>query len=222
VGGWEDLDRSASTTSLLAFLDEFAAHPGVATAKSQSFDLLAPASGCRLLDAGCGTGADALAFAAGTAGVTVVGVDSSSAAITVAQGRARTPARVEFVQGDLAALPFPAASFDGSRADRSLQHVTRPEVALAELIRVTRPGGAVVVSEASFSLPDARDGPVAIRGELLPFLPLLFKRAGADQIRVRTSSCTIEPGPDVLAVLAAPAGPITITYVHVSAVVASR
>jgi ubiquinone/menaquinone biosynthesis C-methylase UbiE len=60
-------------------------------------------------------------------------------------GRKTAPANVEFVEGDLEKLGFERASFDLTGTLRTLHHVPRPELVLAELTRVTRPGGLLLV-----------------------------------------------------------------------------
>ena len=52
---------------------------------------------------------------------------------------------VEFVEGDANALPFEDGSFDLAGSLRTLHHIARPELAVAELARVTRLGGRVLV-----------------------------------------------------------------------------
>jgi ubiquinone/menaquinone biosynthesis C-methylase UbiE len=95
----------------------------------------------RALDAGTGTGA--LAFALAPLVREVVGVDLVPELLE--RARARAPANVTFVAGDIARLEFERASFDLAGTLRTLHHVPRPELAVAELARVTRPGGLVVV-----------------------------------------------------------------------------
>ena len=105
-------------------------------------DLLAPFSGDeRALDAGCGSGALAFAFAAHVR--EVVGVDVSTELL--AAGRIDAPANVTLVEGDATALPFGAGEFDLAGCARVLHHVRRPELVVAELVRVTRPGGRILV-----------------------------------------------------------------------------
>jgi SAM-dependent methyltransferase len=106
----------------------------------------------RILDVGCGTGDDARQMAALVNGTgRIVGVDNSLAMIAVAQERAAGQRlAVEFQVAEALALPFDAASFDGCRADRSLMHVPDPRLALSEMVRVTTPGGKVVVYEVDF------------------------------------------------------------------------
>jgi ubiquinone/menaquinone biosynthesis C-methylase UbiE len=104
--------------------------------------LLAPIAGTeRVLDAGCGRGALALALAAHVA--EVVGVDESDESLAAARDGA--PANATFVSGDVTALPFPFGAFDIAVCRGVLHHVRRPELVVSELARVTRPGGLVLV-----------------------------------------------------------------------------
>jgi SAM-dependent methyltransferase len=105
---------------------------------------LAPlAGGERVLDAGCGTGALALAVAPLVG--EVVGVDAEEAFLVAA--REAAPPSCTFVVGDVAALPFDYGSFDIAGCLRVLHHVPRPELVVAELARVVRPGGTVLVAD---------------------------------------------------------------------------
>ena len=64
------------------------------------------------------------------------------------EGRKRASAdaaNVEFVEGDAMALPFGEAEFDLAGSLKTLHHLPRPELAVAELARVTRPGGLLLV-----------------------------------------------------------------------------
>jgi ubiquinone/menaquinone biosynthesis C-methylase UbiE len=106
--------------------------------------LLAPFSGNEVaLDAGCGTGS--LTFALAGFVAEVVGADTNAEYLEA--GRAAAPENVRFVEGDVMALPFGYAEFDLVCCHRVLHHVRRPELAVAELARVTRPGGRVFVAD---------------------------------------------------------------------------
>ena len=95
----------------------------------------------RALDAGAGTGA--LAFALAPLVREVVAVELVPELIE--RGRAKAPPNVTFVEADIAKLDFARASFDLAATLRTLHHVQRPELVIAELTRVTRPGGTVLV-----------------------------------------------------------------------------
>jgi ubiquinone/menaquinone biosynthesis C-methylase UbiE len=103
--------------------------------------LLAPTGAERALD--IGTGAGALALALAPLVREVVGLDLVPELL--AEARKRAPANVELVEGDAAALPFENASFDLVTTARTLHHVRRPELVVAEAVRVLRPGGTLLV-----------------------------------------------------------------------------
>lgn len=92
----------------------------------------------RVLDVGCGAGLIANPLA--ERGHAVVGIDNATPALEVARRHDRT-GRVRWVTGDACALPFDDASFDGAIAMDFLEHVERPDVVVAEIARVLRPGG---------------------------------------------------------------------------------
>lgn len=96
-----------------------------------------------VLDAGCGVGYGSLVCArAGAA--RVVGIDVSAEAI--AQARADSGGKVEFVVGDLQALPFETASFDAIVCFEAIEHIGEQDTVLDEFARVLRPGGLLLVS----------------------------------------------------------------------------
>jgi SAM-dependent methyltransferase len=102
-----------------------------------------PSGDERALDAGTGAGALALALAPLVR--EVVGVDLVPELLALARERAAGLPNVEFVEGDARALPFPDFSFDLAGTLRTLHHVHRPELVVAELARMARPGGRVLV-----------------------------------------------------------------------------
>jgi len=104
---------------------------------------LEPAGDERVLDSGTGTGA--LAFALAPLVREVVGADLVPALLDQARQRAPEFPNVSFVEADATHLPFASGSFDLAGCLRTLHHVGRPELAVAELVRVTRPGGRVLV-----------------------------------------------------------------------------
>jgi ubiquinone/menaquinone biosynthesis C-methylase UbiE len=97
----------------------------------------------RALDSGTGAGVFALALAPLVR--EVVGVDLVPELLAAA--RAAAPANATFVEGDATHLPFEDASFDLAASRRTLHHVARPELAVAELTRVVRPGGRIFVDD---------------------------------------------------------------------------
>jgi ubiquinone/menaquinone biosynthesis C-methylase UbiE len=92
-----------------------------------------------------GTGAGALAIALAPLVREVIGVDIVPE--LVEEGRKRAPANVELVEADATALPYGRGSFDLVCTARTLHHVPRPELALAEMNRLLRPGGTMLVAD---------------------------------------------------------------------------
>jgi demethylmenaquinone methyltransferase/2-methoxy-6-polyprenyl-1,4-benzoquinol methylase len=117
--------------------------------------------GDRVLDAACGTGD--LALAARDAGAAeVVGVDFSPRMLE--RARRKSPA-IEWVQGDILALPFADGSFDAATVGFGIRNVADLEQGLRELRRVLRPGGRLAVLEITTP-----------RGPLRPFFNVWFER----------------------------------------------
>jgi len=160
-----------------------------------------------LLDVGCGTGALAFAMARRWPARHVLGVDLAAPFISYAQSR-RTGNQPTFETGDACALKYQDGRFAGVAAHLVFLFIPRPEVALREMRRVTRPGGTVaaVVWDSRGGLvfqrmlwdtavaidPNARmardslfANPVAIPGGLAGF----FHKAGLKDIQ--TQSLTI-------------------------------
>ena len=110
--------------------------------------------GAAVLDVGCGPGTDTIALA-GLVGPTgrVVGVDADAGMIAEANRRAEQAGCSPWCthqQADATALPLETGAFDACRSERLFQHLHAPALALAEMARVTKPGGWVVVLDTDF------------------------------------------------------------------------
>ena len=105
----------------------------------------APSEGERLLDVATGTGN--VALPAATSGARVTGLDLTPRLLVVAAGRAREAGLdVHWVEGDAEDLPFEDDSFDIVTSCLGVIFAPRHEQAAAELARVTRPGGRIVLA----------------------------------------------------------------------------
>jgi len=116
--------------------------------------------GDRVLDACCGTGD--LAVAAEQQGGIVTGLDFSTAMLERARRKSET---IDWVEGDLLALPFKDGSFDAATVGFGVRNVLDLDPALTELQRVLRAGGRLAILEITRP-----------RGVLRPFFSLWFDR----------------------------------------------
>jgi len=132
-------ERFARTAERVAELQDARA----ADLEKDILRFVAPSGDERALDSGTGSGA--LAFALAPHVREVIGVDIVPELLEQARKRAERFPTVRFVQGDATILPFEYGSFDLTGTLRTLHHIARPELAVAELVRVTRPGGRVLV-----------------------------------------------------------------------------
>ena len=198
-GDFADIDHAPDPGRFVGLLDAIGAMAAVRAYKRRSYELLEPRPGSQLLDLGCGTGDDARALAALVApGGRVVGVDLSATAIAEARARtAGTELSVAFAVGDACRLAFPDAVFDGCQAERLLHHLAEPAAAMAELVRVARPGARVVIFEPDFgtALVDHPDRALTRRlldcycdsyaqGWMGRRLPGLFRQVGLADVAV--------------------------------------
>lgn len=152
-----------------------------------------PKPGERALDAGCGTGIYTRRLA--ERGAIPTGVDRDAEMLAAARLKAPT---ATFIQGDVSALPLAADSFDLTLAVTLLCFAHDPERVVAELVRVTRPGGRIVLAELGrYSLLAASRRIKGWRGSetwaharfFTPgALAGLLHRAGASQVRTATAA----------------------------------
>jgi ubiquinone/menaquinone biosynthesis C-methylase UbiE len=132
-------ERFARTAERVAELQDARA----ASLEKDILRFVAPSGDERALDSGTGSGA--LAFALAPHVREVVGVDIVPELLEQARKRAERFPNVTFFEGDATKLPLDYGSFDLTGTLRTLHHIARPELAMAELVRVTRPGGRVLV-----------------------------------------------------------------------------
>ncbi|SEB47521.1 demethylmenaquinone methyltransferase / 2-methoxy-6-polyprenyl-1,4-benzoquinol methylase [Paramicrobacterium humi] len=110
---------------------------------------VAPTPGERILDLAAGTGTSSASLA--RSGAFVVAADFSPGMIAVGRRRYAGVPNIEFVEADATALPFEDDEFDAVTISFGLRNVVDPQKALTEMLRVTRPGGRIVICE--FSTP---------------------------------------------------------------------
>ena len=163
--------------------------------------------GDHVLDACCGTGDLAIAAWKKAGAGHVVGLDFSGRMLE--RARRKAP-ELEFVQGDVLALPFEDASFDSAVVGFGVRNVEDLEAALKELRRVLRPGGRLGILEITTP-----------RGVLKPFYRLWFDRVvpllgrllpGGDAYTYLPASVRRFPAPADLAALLERTGFANVQY----------
>lgn len=141
-GGYTDTSYLDETTKLTQRL------------KSRTYELMQIQPGHRVLDLGCGTGYDVIQMAALVGGDgLVVGVDHDETMVEEATKRALQAGvseRAHIHQADALSLPFDPEYFNACRSERVFMHLPDPDAVLAEMLRVTKPGGMIVLADTDF------------------------------------------------------------------------
>jgi ubiquinone/menaquinone biosynthesis C-methylase UbiE len=198
ISRFTSIDTQADPDFYVQLMDRANELPGVLEIEARATELLRLSPGGRVLELGCGTGEDTRRFAAvvGPTGE-AVGIDASETMIAVARKRNdETGAGATFHVGDATSVDYPDGTFDAVRCERLLIHVPDPPVVLAEMVRLTRPGGRVVVLDVDYDhlvvdLPDVdltsrvlhAMGDSMASGYIGRQLPRLFRAAGLGEVR---------------------------------------
>lgn len=142
----EQFDEKASRQLEAVYLT-----PDVIEQRERVVALLAPQTGERALDIGCGPGltTEGLAHAVGVSGA-VLGIDIAQPMLSIAARRCAELPQVRFERCDVNALPIPEMAFDVALASQVYEYVADIDGALRELARVIRPGGRVVLVDTDW------------------------------------------------------------------------
>lgn len=138
-------------------------------------------AGSRVLEVGCGVGAQTLTLALNSPDAAITAIDISAASVAEAERRVTAAGftNVRFAQADIFALPYPPGSFDHLFVCFVLEHLPRPVEALRALRRSLRPGGTITVIEgdhgSTYFHPESAAARAAIGCQVE-----LQRRAGGD------------------------------------------
>jgi len=139
--------------------------------------------GARVLEAGCGVGAQTITLARRSPDARITSIDVS--AVSLAEARRNADAagitNVQFRQADLLSLPFVAHSFDHVFVCFVLEHLTEPVAALQALRSVLKPGGTITVIEGDHGSTIFHPDDPAAR-EAIQCLVDLQRRAGGNAL----------------------------------------
>ena len=174
-------------------------------------DAVSAVPGQRVLDLAAGTGTSSEPYA--DAGIHVVACDFSVGMLKV--GKRRRP-DIDFVAGDAMNLPFADNSFDASTISFGLRNVMDPQEALREMLRVTKPGGKIVVAE--FSHPTVAPFRTVYTEYLMRALPPIARKVASnpDAYVYLAESIRAWPNQDKLSVWLSEAGWHGVTYRNLS------
>lgn len=159
-------------------------------------------SGSKILEAGCGVGAQTITLAQNNPDTHITSIDISEASVAEAKRKVESQgfSNVIFQQGDIFNLTFDKSSFDHVFVCFVLEHISKPIEALTILKKYIKPGGTITVIEgdhgSTFFYPDSLHAQRAIQcqvelqrksggnanigRELFP----LLNRAGFDSVKV--------------------------------------
>lgn len=148
IGKFTQPDHSDDPRYFIKFLDLVDSFPDMPEIHARSLKQMRLQPGSRGLDVGCGTGTAVRRIAehVGPEGK-ACGVDISEMMLTEATARAHGHGNIEFLRGEAYSLPYENATFDAVRMERVLPYVPDRIRAIQEMMRVTRPGGRIVVTD---------------------------------------------------------------------------
>lgn len=203
---WSEIDQASEPESFVQFMDRVRPNEDDPAQYGNLFEQLAAQPGEYVLDIGCGTGGAARALAHQVKGINrVIGVDNSRLMIEVAQKRAAgLNLPIEYQVMDAHHLRFDDDTFDGCYSLGVFEIIKVPRQVLAEMIRVLRPGGRLVINttDTDARMIDATDREVTrkiihyvsdyeMNGWIGRQLPGYCHEMGLTDIKVETRSWVI-------------------------------
>lgn len=170
-------------------------------------------AGMKVADLGCGSGAvmTSILELVGPEG-SVTGLDPSLERVEEARALVQGAANVEVKQGSLPATGLPEQAFDFTWSQFVFEYLREPQLALRELIRVTRPGGTVAVADVDGIGLAFWPRPAVLEEGVEPFMRALgstgfdffvgrklftwFRHAGLQDVKVHLSPLYVSAGAD--------------------------
>ncbi len=178
--------------------------------KQRALAFLQCTEGEHLVDVGCGAGDDLLYLASSSPfPLRLTGVDPERTSLAAARKRAEgLGGEITFLEGSFAGLPLESDVADVIRCDRVFQHLTDPMAALAEMMRVVKPGGRVVVVDVDWGSLVLDHPSPALTDRILSYICTshvngragrqlvgLFHQAGLQQVEAYSDSVCVTDWP---------------------------
>jgi len=186
--------------------------------RRQGVASLEPKSGGSYLDVGCGTGDIALEILRQSPSSRVIGIDPSEGMLALGREKvqaAGSVAAISLEQGDVLNLRFEDDSFDGAIASFCIRNVTDRKKALAEILRVVRPGGLFVIVE--LTEPAGAIMKPLFRLYARVVMPLVTKvLSSVSAYRYLVESMADFPRAEAFTALMSQAGFVDVTYRHLT------
>jgi SAM-dependent methyltransferase len=167
--GFTRVDDEEQPEAWVQVLDRVRQEPFYREYKRRVRELLQPDPSGLYLEVGMGTGADAREL-----GADAIGVDRS---LTMCR-TARVRGLARCLAADAESLPLATALVDGCWADRTFQHLAHPRKALAELVRVLKPGAAIVTCDPDYGTQSLEFPDAGLAGQVLDFRARRMLRNG--------------------------------------------
>ena len=179
--------------------------------RKKTTKIIAPRPGMKILDLAAGTGSSSEPLAA--AGADVIPADFSEGML--AAGRKARP-HLPFTKADALNLPFAAGEFDAATISFGLRNTQNTEKALAEMLRVVKSGGHLIVAE--FSSPTWRPFRTIYTNYLMRALPWVARKTSSnpDAYIYLAESIRAWPNQDALAAKIKAAGWVDITWTNLT------
>ncbi|EFA84186.1 hypothetical protein PPL_03261 [Heterostelium album PN500] len=151
VKDFSDVDNN-SPLSLIKYLKRVNKHPATANITRKTKEELTLGEGDKIIDFGCGYGKDLKSFLnrVGPNGE-VTGIDNSTAMIDYAKKKFGDRPTVKLHVFSAEKVDLPSNYYDVARCERLLQHVPNPVAVIDEMIRVTKDGGMVAISDTDWT-----------------------------------------------------------------------
>ncbi|KYQ93752.1 hypothetical protein DLAC_05142 [Tieghemostelium lacteum] len=149
---WQNIDNQESPNKFIQYVDEASKQDQIIAHTRYSTRQLMLEPGFKVMDVGCGAGKDlsrleSLVESHGE----VYGIDISREMVECARARMSHLPNVEVFCGDASQLPVDSNTMDAIRCERLLQHVPSPDMVIAEMVRVTKNGGRIVITDVDWS-----------------------------------------------------------------------